>query len=30
MKIAVTGGSDYADILIGLLTARNHKVTVIE
>ena len=30
MKIAVTGGSDYADILIGLLTARNHKVTVID
>mgnify|MGYP003185668460 CR=1 FL=1 len=30
MKIAVTGSSDYAEILIGLLAARNHKVTVID
>ena len=30
MKIAVAGSSDYAKILVGLLAARNHKVTVID
>lgn len=30
MKIAVTGGTGYAGFLISLLTARKHRVTVIE
>ena len=30
MKIAVAGSSDYAKILVGLLAASNHKVTVLD
>lgn len=30
MKIAVTGGRIYGEFLIGILTERKHKVTVIE
>lgn len=30
MRIAVTGGREYADFLIRILLEKNHKVTVIE
>lgn len=30
MKIAITGGNEYTDFLVGMLSARKYKVTVID